>query len=254
MVQFKYILINVHQVLESLELPDELSSLVVIRDSNRAKNVIFKFSIGIGFELILPKFYDDDWVLGKVNNRKLNILTNLREIDSARGDLRPISINISSLKEDWKLIYRECDGNISEVREVAGRKLEIIGNGGSLSTAVALQKWLHDKAFKFLPHRLDEISEELGLPFRNIRIKRQKTLWGSCSAIGNINLNQNLMLMPIDAVDYVIHHELTHLKVLDHSEDFWRELRKVFPNIEDCKSILKNKAIPFWAIADCPKA
>ena len=75
MVQFRYILINVHQILESLELPDELSSLVVIRHSNRAKNVIFKFSIGIGFELILPKFYDDDWVLGKVNNRKINILT-----------------------------------------------------------------------------------------------------------------------------------------------------------------------------------
>ncbi len=237
-----------------LELPDELSSLVVIRHSNKAKNVIFKFSIGIGFELVLPRFYDDDWILEKVNNRKLNILSNLRDIDSARGDLRPSSITISSVEEDWKLIYKECDGNISEVREVAGRRLEIIGNGGSLSNASLLQEWLHDKAVKFLPPRLHEISEELGLPFRNIRIKRQKTLWGSCSAIGNINLNQNLMLMPIAAVDYVMHHELTHLKVLDHSEDFWRELRKVFPNIEDCKSMLKNKAIPLWAIADCPKA
>ena len=247
-------MINVHQILALLELSDELSSLVVIRHSNKAKKVIFKFSIGIGFELVLPRFYDDDWVLEKVNNRKLNILTNLRDIDSARGNLRPSSITISSVEEDWKLIYKECDGNISEVREVAGRKLEITGNGGSLSTAVALQKWLHDKAVKFLPPRLHEISEELGLPFRNVRIKRQKTLWGSCSAIGNINLNQNLMLMPIAAVDYVIHHELTHLKVLDHSEDFWRELRKVFPKIEDCKSMLKNKAIPLWAIADCPKA
>ena len=247
-------MINVHQILALLELPDELSSLVVIRHSNKAKNVIFKFSIGMGFELVLPRFYDDDWVLEKVNNRKLNILTNLRDIDSARGDLRPSSITISSVEEDWKLIYKECDGNISEVREVAGRRLEIIGNGGSLSNASLLQEWLHDKAVKFLPPRLHEISEELGLPFRNIRIKRQKTLWGSCSAIGNINLNQNLMLMPIAAVDYVIHHELTHLKVLDHSEDFWRELRKVFPNIEDCKSMLKNKAIPLWAIADCPKA
>ena len=247
-------MINVHQILALLELPDELSGLVVIRHSNKAKNVIFKFSIGIGFELVLPRFYDDDWVLEKVNNRKLNILTNLRDIDSARGDLRPISITISSVEEDWKLIYKECDGNISEVREVAGRRLEIIGNGGSLSNASLLQEWLHDKAVKFLPPRLHEISEELGLPFRNVRIKRQKTLWGSCSAVGNRNLNQNLMLMPIAAVDYVIHHELTHLKVLDHSEDFWRELRKVFPNIEDCKSMLKNKAIPLWAIADCPKA
>ena len=216
--------------------------------------MIFKFSIGIGFELVLPRFYDDDWVLEKVNNRKLNILSNLRDIDSARGDLRQSSITISSVEEDWKLIYKECDGNISEVREVAGRRLEIIGNGGSLSNASLLQEWLHDKAVKFLPPRLHEISEELGLPFRNVRIKRQKTLWGSCSAVGNINLNQNLMLMPIAAVDYVIHHELTHLKVLDHSEDFWRELRKVFPKIEDCKSMLKNKAIPLWAIVDCPKA
>ena len=247
-------MINVHQILALLELPDELSSLVVIRHSNKAKNVIFKFSIGIGFELVLPRFYDDDWVLEKVNNRKLNILTNLRDIDSARGNLRPSSITISSVEEDWKLIYKEYDGNISEVREVAGRRLEIIGNGGSLSNASLLQEWLHDKAVKFLPPRLHEISEELGLPFRNVRIKRQKTLWGSCSAVGNINLNQNLMLMPIAAVDYVIHHELTHLKVLDHSEDFWRELRKVFPKIEDCKSMLKNKAIPLWAIADCPKA
>ena len=247
-------MINVHQILGLLELPDELSSLVALRHSNRARNVIFKFSVGIGFELILPRFYDDDWVLEKVNNRKPNILKNLYDINSARGDLRPMSISIPSLKEDWKLIYKDGEANISVVREAAGLRLEILENGRSLSTAIVLQKWLHDKAVKFLTSRLHKISKELGLSFRNIRIKRQKTLWGSCSAIGNINLNQNLMLMPIDAVDYVIHHELTHLKVLDHSEDFWRELRKVFPNIEDCKSILKNKPIPLWAIVDSPKA
>ena len=60
-------MINVHQILGLLELPDELSSLVALRHSNRARNVIFKFSVGIGFELILPRFYDDDWVLEKVN-------------------------------------------------------------------------------------------------------------------------------------------------------------------------------------------
>ena len=114
-----------------------------------------------------------------------------------------------------------------------------------------LQKWLHEKALEYLPRQLSGISIALKLPYKNVRIKRQKTLWGSCSIKRNINLNRNLMLMPTDVVDYVLHHELVHLKVLNHSSEFWRELERLFPNYKKSLARLKyfqNGRLPEWAL------
>ncbi|MCL0044560.1 M48 family metallopeptidase, partial [Dehalococcoidia bacterium] len=66
-----------------------------------------------------------------------------------------------------------------------------------------------------------------------------------------INLNRNLMLMPPETVDYVLYHELVHLKVLNHSAKFWKELERLFPNYKKGLSQLKDfesNKIPSWAL------
>lgn len=73
----------------------------------------------------------------------------------------------------------------------------------------------------YLPRRLDELAERHGFTYKQVRIKNQKTRWGSCSAKRNINLNLRLMMAPDEAIDYVLIHELCHLRELNHTPAFW---------------------------------
>jgi hypothetical protein len=68
----------------------------------------------------------------------------------------------------------------------------------------------------------EEEAERLGVAYRRIRIGSQRTLWGSCSPGGTLSFNWRLVLAPVDVLDYVVVHELCHLRFLDHSQRFWK--------------------------------
>ena len=67
----------------------------------------------------------------------------------------------------------------------------------------------------------EEEAERLGVIFRRIRIGDQRTIWGSCSAAGTLSFNWRLVLAPLEVLDYVVVHELCHLRVPNHSKTFW---------------------------------
>ncbi len=81
-----------------------------------------------------------------------------------------------------------------------------------------------------IPKRVAELAPLLGVTYNDIRIKAQKTRWGSCSSKNNLNFNCLLMLCPDEVRDYVIIHELCHLKHLDHSKKFWAEVERYCPS------------------------
>lgn len=83
-------------------------------------------------------------------------------------------------------------------------------------------------------------AEIMGVTYNNIYIRGQKTCWGSCSSKKNISLNWKLMLRPIEAQEYVIVHELAHLKHMNHSIDFWKEVEHVLPDYKDRQKLLKK--------------
>ena len=88
----------------------------------------------------------------------------------------------------------------------------------------------NETAKKRLVNRLDELCKQNGLTCNRVKVKNQKTRWGSCSVKNNINLNVNLVRLPEDLIDYVILHELVHTKIKDHSKLFWEGLSKFVPN------------------------
>ena len=245
-------MISTESLLELLDISQENIPLLSVRHSSRAKRLIFKTSIRIGFEIILPHYYEDNWVLEVLSRRKCQIEKDLAAIRKGRTELKPRSITLPSTGKRWKIKYRGMgDKNVDVITETPNT-LEIPENQKDVFQVPALlQKWLHEKALEYLPRQLSSISVALKLPYKNVRIKRQKTLWGSCSIKRNINLNRNLMLMPPDVVDYVLHHELVHLKVLNHSSEFWRELERLFPNYKKSLGRLKyfqNGRLPEWAL------
>ena len=83
------------------------------------------------------------------------------------------------------------------------------------------------KAKAFLPGRLKTLAERYGFRYNRVTIKHNTSNWGSCSSKGNINLNLNLMRVPRPLQDYILLHELTHLRQANHGPAFHAELERL---------------------------
>lgn len=88
---------------------------------------------------------------------------------------------------------------------------------------------LADRALEAIPERVKHYAPLVGVSYGRITIRIQKTRWGSCSAKGNLNFNCLLMLAPPEVVDSVVVHELCHRKEMNHSDKFYAEVLRVFP-------------------------
>ena len=99
---------------------------------------------------------------------------------------------------------------------------------------------LANQALEVIPKRVTYFAEIVGVTYGRITIRNQKSKWGSCSSKGNLNFNCLLMLAPTDVLDYVVVHELCHRKEMNHSSQFWAEVRKVMPDYEKQKLWLKE--------------
>jgi predicted metal-dependent hydrolase len=86
----------------------------------------------------------------------------------------------------------------------------------------------------------EEEAARLGVSYRRIRIGGQRTLWGSCSSRGTLSFNWRLVLAPLEVLDYVVVHELCHLRVLNHSEHFWRLVEQRRPEWREQRDWLRE--------------
>ncbi len=101
-------------------------------------------------------------------------------------------------------------------------------------------KALAKKAKDYIPKRAAMYAETMGVSYGRISIRCQKTRWGSCSNKGNLNFNCLLMLTPPEVIDSVVVHELCHRKEMNHSDKFYAEVLRVFPNYWECDKWLKE--------------
>lgn len=98
---------------------------------------------------------------------------------------------------------------------------------------------LANEALKDLPPRVRRFAAVMGVSYGRITIRNQKGRWGSCSSTGNLNFNCLLMLAPEEVRDYVVVHELSHRKHMDHSADFWSEVAAALPDYRAKEKWLK---------------
>ena len=97
-----------------------------------------------------------------------------------------------------------------------------------------------DRAKRELPARLLELAAAHGLTVTRVSVRNQRWRWGSCSRRGHICLNWRLVTMPDWVRDYVIVHELMHLKRMDHSPRFWKLVAQACPNYEQARGWLRT--------------
>ena len=86
----------------------------------------------------------------------------------------------------------------------------------------------------------EEGAERLGVTYQRIRIGAQRTLWGSCSPQGTLSFNWRLVLTPLAVIDYVVMHELCHLRVPNHSRSFWTLVERHCPHWQDQRAWLRD--------------
>ena len=99
---------------------------------------------------------------------------------------------------------------------------------------------LADKALSVIPPKVKAFAQKMGVSYGGITIRNQLTRWGSCSSKNNLNFNCLLMLVPEEVLDYVLIHELCHLKEMNHSKKFWAEVEKYMPNYKEPEKWLKE--------------
>jgi predicted metal-dependent hydrolase len=110
----------------------------------------------------------------------------------------------------------------------------------------AVQAWLMVQARDNFRHRLEHFAPRVGVQWNKLSLSNAGTRWGSARVDGSIRLNWRLIHFRQEVIDYVVVHELSHLRVMDHSPRFWDTVRSVVPDYADLRVQLKDDAIPKW--------
>ena len=103
-----------------------------------------------------------------------------------------------------------------------------------------LKQWYWQNAQQQLKNQTTFWSKKIGVKPEQITIKEQKSRWGSCSSKGNINYNWRIIMAPPEVLDYLVIHELCHLRVPNHSPLFWQEVARFSPNFKQQRTWLKD--------------
>jgi predicted metal-dependent hydrolase len=103
-----------------------------------------------------------------------------------------------------------------------------------------VQGWLQHEAKRLFGERLEVYAERLGVRHRTYALSSAATRWGSCSSDGKIRLNWRLIHFPLSIVDYVVAHELAHLREMNHGPRFWNTVASIFPEFREARNSLKN--------------
>ena len=196
----------------------------IVRRSARARHVRLEVRWETGLTVVIPKSYKvkwlpsllrakQAWILGKLaKHGKVQLFSVEKELKS--GDTIPY------LGRNLELVIRQNHCNADSVK-LEQNTLAVSLNPASNGVDVALERWYRMQAAKLIKNRADELSARLGLTYNRLVIRGQRTRWGSCSYKGNLSFNWKLMIAPEPVIDYVIIHELAHLKEMNHTKRFW---------------------------------
>ena len=138
----------------------------------------------------------------------------------------------------------ETLGNESEASFVLRIGLPITASPEQIRDAT--QAWLMRRAKELFAERLDYFAPRLGVAWKRLSLSSASTRWGTASADGAIRLNWRLIHHKLDVIDYVVAHELSHLKVMDHSPQFWDTVKSVMPDYPERRRVLRDEPLAPW--------
>ena len=230
-----------------------------VRESARAKRLSIRVSRTADVEIVAPCGCPKKRVAEFVTAKSGWIEKTVRKVDLERRsrpeesqEELPSKIVLRSLSQEWTVDYQKNSRNGVSVQVVGPQQLRVSGAVDHIPTChYVLQRWVRQQAKFYIPQWLQAASKDAKLPYTKVTIRRQKTLWGSCSSKASINLNDKLLFLPFPMVRYVLIHELCHTVHMNHSPEFWALVEQKEPNYQALDKDLNDAwhFVPDWLTA-----
>jgi predicted metal-dependent hydrolase len=132
------------------------------------------------------------------------------------------------------------DGNPDAPEDGDALWLGLPADASTIRVRDTVQAWLQAQARRLIGARLDHFLARTGLKINKWRLSSASSRWGSCTSTGNIMLSWRLMHFTVDVIDYVIAHELAHLREMNHSPKFWAQVSLLLPGFEPARDVLRQ--------------
>ena len=220
-----------------------------VRSSKRAKRITVRYGYDTGLEVVYPVGTCEprpeellrgksEWIIAAIEKIRIAQAKTPRrtyiegEAFLFRGKVYHLKFTSNALQNQIKVMLRDCELVLSTPDPMYWVDVAF--------TRRAIESLYREEAKRYLPRRVSELAKRHGFEYNNVRIKNQKTRWGSCSVKRNINLNLRLMMAPDAAIDYVIIHELCHLREMSHNRLFWKLVESYCPEYQYWKSWFKQ--------------
>jgi len=225
-----------------------------VRRSPRARRMRLTVSPLGRVEVVVPRRMAQRHVEPFVREHRDWIVATQHRIESERADCGgageglPQQIELRAIGELWRVEAETAPR--SGVREAAGT-LYLKGEDDPTRYA-ALRRWNSRKAKQYLLPWLQQWSDNSGLRFNRLTIRGQRSRWGSCSSGGNISLNRKLLFLPPEQVDYILVHELCHIRYPNHSSHFWGLVGEVLTDYRQRDAAMRqaSRYVPHWAYSE----
>lgn len=205
----------------------------------------------------MPRGYDESTIPALLDRKRDWVRAALERAQAHRKFFEPerawrlpFQIKLLAVGTTWHVTSRKTGVTWAAVREIGPQQLLVFGAVENRDACrAALARWLIRQTREHLVPRLQSISLQTGLRYKDVRVNRQRTRWASYSRLGTISLNTKLLFLPRSAVDYVITHELCHLSQMNHSRQFWQLVQKHYPKYRELDASLRQmwKTVPKWA-------
>ena len=204
-----------------------------IRRSDRASRVRVSVDARGDVEVVLPRRSPAGAAPAAVAELRPWIERRLREASAVRAALAARGSTLPYLGTPLQLRPESARTRVHRAGDV------LLVPGDAERAPAAIERWYRRCAAKEIAPRLDAAAQALGTTYTKLSVRGQKTRWGSCSSSGAMSFNWRLLLAPEPVLDYVVWHEACHLRVMDHSQNFWALVRRHCPDYEEHRRWLK---------------
>lgn len=224
---------------------DGQTVLYTLKRSTKAKHVRLEVRSETGLIVVVPRYYKTDQILDLLKKKRHWILSKLAMFDHARLPTANKKLKsgdtIAYLGQTLEVVTRQSHRNADSVK-LEWNKLIVTVRSENCRLPLVVEQWFRTQAKGLISEKVDKLSTHLGVRYNRLIIRGQKTRWGSCSQKGNLSFNWKLIMAPETVIDYVIIHELAHLKEMNHSKKFWQLVAQHCPRWREHKKWLNDHA------------
>ena len=216
----------------------------VVKSSARARRVSLRIRDSSGVEIVVPSRMRFPGAEPVLQRQASWIIRTLDRIARGGNDAALVSFEdgtrIPFLEQELTLRIVPATGRRARVVHADGELTVSLPPHRSGDVSPLLERWYFARAKEIIPRRVSELNRTCGFDYASVAVRNERTRWGSCSPRGTLNFNWRLLILPPFVADYLIFHELAHLKHLDHSDRFWRIVAGICPFYKDAERWLRR--------------